>query len=402
MRSIRLAICAGVLALAASAHKSVAQSTVTVRVHVSDSSRAPVAGAEVSVLRGLTTVLARGVTNDQGDQTLTVPRVAGDYNLVVRKIGYTRADRFFNDSSTLTFDIRLGRSVHALEAVKVTAEEDVRRKSYFIDAEAIENSTRPIVDALDVVTKLRPDMIWGRAGTPDRIGLHGDSKGYRRSAPSARQTAASAARFGYCPPVQDVWVNGERQRLIAANPVAVQRLTGDAVLINPLIATVLASIKPEHVAEVEYHPCTDAIADAPPRSTNAIFVTLKTGIGFDPGNGSFVAASAPVREASVGPAPRGARLIGVFDEATGEVLAGAEIVDVATGTFMKTSTTGTATLAFLSTGAKEVRIQKLGYEPQTIPVSGSPSDTLAVTVVLTPQKKAPQMLHRRHGAVGAF
>lgn len=392
MRSIRFAVLAAALSSAIPARAIVAQSipSVTVRIRVADSSGAPVAGADVSVVRDLTTVLARGTTDARGEQVLTIPRSGADNNLVVRKIGYTRVDRFFNDSAATAFDVRLTRTVRALDTVKVAAEEDVRRKSYFIDAEAIEHANRPVVDALDIVTKLRPDMIWSRRGQPDRIGLHGDVRGYRSGAPSARQTAASAARFGYCPPVQDVWVNGERQRLLAVNPVAVRRLTGDATLINPLIATVLASIKPEHIAEVEYHPCTDVIADAPPRSTNAIFVTLKPGVGFDPGVGSFVA---PAGSKAAGPAApaavRAARLIGVFDETTGDVVQNAEIVDVASGSFMKTSTTGTATLAFLSPGAKEIRVQKPGYETVTLPLSTSPSDTTSLTIVLTPVKRAP-------------
>src|SRR5262249_55487491 len=159
---------------------------VTVRVHVADSSGVPIVGAEVSVMRGLTVVLARGTTDARGDGALVIPRAGADNELVVRKIGYLRVDRFFNDSSAASFDIRMARAVRALDTIKVSAEEDVRRKSYFIDAEGIEKSERPIVDALDVVTKLRPDMIWGRRGQPDRIGLHGTASGFRRSAPSPR------------------------------------------------------------------------------------------------------------------------------------------------------------------------------------------------------------------------
>jgi len=278
------------------------------------------------------------------------------------------------------------RVVQSLSAVKVTADEDVRRKSYFIDAEGIEKSNRTIVDALDVVTKLRPDMIWGRQGPPDRIGLHGDSRGYRPSAPSVRQTAAQGAKYGYCPPVQDIWVNGEHQRLIPMNPAAMQRLTGDGLLIGPLISTVLASIKPEHIQEIEYHPCTDAIEGTPVHSTNAIFVTLKSGIGFDPVAGSYLAlpATPAVAEPRLATSPR---LIGVFDMTTGQVIEGAEVVDVASGTFMRTSATGTATLAFLSAGAKEIRIQKAGYEPLTMAVT---PDTASMTVVLAPQKAKPR------------
>lgn len=385
MRPLRLSV----LALLLVVHVSRAQSTATVavRVHVADSTGAPIAGAEVSIVHDLTAVLARGATDNRGDETLTIPQRAGEKELVVRKIGFVRVDRFFADSPPLTFTIRLVRVVQSLAAVKVTADEDVRRKSYFIDADGIEKSNRTVVDALDVVTKLRPDMIWGRRGPPDRIGLHGDSRGYRASPPSARQTAAQGARYGSCPPVQDIWVNGERQRLIPMNPTATRRLTGDAVLIGPLISTVLASIRPEHIQEIEYHPCTDVIEGTPVHSTNAIFVTLKMGIGYDPVMGTYLAAPAvsSVAEPPL-PAPT-PRLIGVFDVTTGQVIEGAEVVDVASGTFMRTSATGTATLAFLSAGAKEIRIRKTGYESLTMAV---PQDTSSLTVVLTPQKaKSP-------------
>jgi len=122
-------------------------------------------------------------------------------------------------------------------------------------------------------------------------------------------------------------------------------------------------------------------------STNAIFVTLKSGIGFDPVVGSYLAMSpspsavAPVRAVSM------PRLIGVFDLATGQVIEDAEVVDVGSGTFMRTSATGTATLTFLSADAKEISIRKAGYEPLTMAI---PHDTASLTVVLTPQKvKSP-------------
>jgi hypothetical protein len=100
-------------------------------------------------------------------------RAHRDYEVVVRKIGFQRVSRFFPDSSRApSFSIVLTRSVHALDTVEVAEQEDMRRKSYFIDADAIEHSPRLVMDALDVVTKLRPDMIWGRAGIPDGIDQH--------------------------------------------------------------------------------------------------------------------------------------------------------------------------------------------------------------------------------------
>ncbi|MGH7616904.1 MAG: carboxypeptidase-like regulatory domain-containing protein [Gemmatimonadaceae bacterium] len=389
--------------LAVGSVTAAAQSTppsTTVRVHVTDSSRTPVVGAEVSIVRGLTTVLARGITDDRGNQSLTVPRSGADAHLVVRKIGYTRVDRFFSDSSVAAIDVRLNRAVRELETVKVTAEEDLRRKSYFIDAEAIEKSERPIVDALDVVLKLRPDMIYGRRGSPDLIGQHVDMRGVyipHQTAASTRNLATASSAFkaqqyGYCGGLSNVWVNGERVHFVAGNATAEARLVGSATAMQTGIATVLASIKPEHIAEMQYHSCEEVIADAPPGSTNALFVTLKPGIKFAPGVGSFLAASSPRVVAANDVPARGPRIIGVFDDSTGDVVADAEVVDVVSGTFMKTSTTGTATLGFLSPGATEVRVQKPGYESQTLAIAG---DTAAITVVLAHLKSSVRF-PRRH------
>ena len=59
-------------------------------------------------------------------------RSEDDYEVVVRKVGYQRADRFFDptDHDTLSFDLVLARVVQELEAVRVTAEQDLKRRRY--------------------------------------------------------------------------------------------------------------------------------------------------------------------------------------------------------------------------------------------------------------------------------
>ena len=366
------------LAAATSAAGSQVAPTATLRVRVTDSLGTPLAGAEVSVVHGLTGVLARATTDERGAQTLTIPRTGEDHELVVRRIGFQRVDLFFNDTGrVLAFDVKLRRVVVTLDTVRVTADEDVRRKSYFIDAEAIEQSSRPIIDALDVVTKLRPEMIWGRAGKPDAIGMHGPG-----SLPTARRAMISAARSGGCPPVQDVWVNGARQRLVPLDPLAVRRRSGDAAAISPMIATVLASIKPEHIAEMEYHPCTDHADNLPARASNAIFVTLKPGIGYAPVTGSYVLASAPAPAMHADPSLP-LRILGVFDVETGEPIADVHVIDVATGTFARTTITGTVTLGFMPAGNWRLSFEKPGYDSLSMPIVISARDTNPVTVILT-------------------
>jgi hypothetical protein len=391
---------AGVSAICARALPAqAASSSVVVRIHVVDSSGTPVAGADVSLMRGLSRVGAPGQTDARGDRTLTVLRSGGDDEIVVRKIGFQRVSRFFPDSApSPAFTIVLARSVRALDTVRVAAAEDVRRKSYFIDADAIEHSPRLVIDALDVVTKLRPDMIWGRSGLPDGIDQHVTrtrisvgGKAYPGGAAAIRspgQVVANGAKSGYCPPVQNIWVNGERIHDVAAyNAVASLRRTGRGVYISGQLATILASIKPEHIAEMEYHPCTDA-AEAP-LATNAIMVQLKDGIGFDPGHGSYVVTPAARAGSSLlvaaSPFPR---ILGVFDDVSGDPLADADVLDVSTGTAARTTSTGTVILSFLPSGLAELRIQRPGFAPLEVPVSMSPRDTTPVTIVLS-RAKAP-------------
>jgi pimeloyl-ACP methyl ester carboxylesterase len=361
--------------------------TVRVRTRVADSLGVPMSGAEVSVVDGLNAVLARGLTDDRGALTLAIQRSGNDHELVVRRIGYRRSDVFFNDTNpNLSFDVKLRRFVATIDTVRVTAEEDVRRKSYFIDAEAIEQANRPIGDALDVVMKLRPDMVWSRTGKPDRIGQHGSTFG-RGSLPSARAAMQQAAKWGNCPPVQDVWVNGARIRLVPLDPLAIGRRSGDAAAISPTIATVLASIKPEHIAEMEYRPCTDHAEDLPARASNAIFVTLKPGVGFAPVTGSYVLAAAEPGVMHADPSLP-FRVLGVFDVDTGEPVEDARVVDLATGTFARTTKTGTISLAFIPAGSWRLSIEKAGYDSLTMFVAISPRDSSPVTVVLA-RRKSP-------------
>lgn len=338
-------------------------------------------------MHGLTSVLARATTDDRGAQTLTIPRTGQDHELVVRRIGFRRVDLFFSDTTPgLVFDVRLRRVVATLDTIRVTAEENVRRKSYFIDAEAIEQANRPIVDALDVVMKLRPEMIWSRTGKPDRLGQHGATTG-RGSIPSARASISQAARWGNCPPVQDVWVNGSRVRLVPIDPLAVRRRTGDATAMNATIATVLASIKPEHIAEMEYHPCTENADELPARASNAIVVTLKLGVGYAPVTGSYVLASAPTPATHAQPSLP-FRILGVFDGDTGEPIPDVHVVDVATGTFARTTTTGTVSLGFIPAGNWRLTFEKPGYDSLSMPIMISPRDTNPITVVMA-RHRAP-------------
>ena len=78
------------------------------------------------------------------------------------------------------------------------------------------------------------------------------------------------------------------------------------------------------------------------------------------------------------------RVMGVYDASTGEVVKGAEVVDLASGRIGTTNAAGLISLGFLPDGGSLVRIRKVGYQPFMQFVSISPSDTAPVTGLLYP------------------
>ena len=114
------------------------------------------------------------------------------------------------------------------------------------------------------------------------------------------------------------------------------------------------------------------------------------------------------------------RLIGVFDDETGRPLADVEIVDLVSGSFVRTDSTGTTTLNWLSrvgsTDSAAIQIRKLGYREERIPVDLRESvditlviwrvtELSAVTVEEAPVYLSPNLRdfeERRLHAIGTF
>jgi hypothetical protein len=105
-----------------------------------------------------------------------------------------------------------------------------------------------------------------------------------------------------------------------------------------------------------------------------------------------VVARLPAQDASTTLPRYRARLLGVYDEASGEPVEGVRVLDISTGTSALTSSTGSVALFFLPDGGSLVRLQKVGYEVQTMPVAISPRDTTPITVVMRRVTELPAVV----------
>jgi hypothetical protein len=76
------------------------------------------------------------------------------------------------------------------------------------------------------------------------------------------------------------------------------------------------------------------------------------------------------------------RIVGVFDETSGKPIEGAQIRDLASGSWAATTATGTVDLFFVKASTVLIRITKLGYEPLTLPVDNSAESSLPLTLTL--------------------
>jgi hypothetical protein len=107
--------------------------------------------------------------------------------------------------------------------------------------------------------------------------------------------------------------------------------------------------------------------------------------------GHTLAQSAPTHDTSHAAAYRG-RLLGLFDQTTGQPIEGAEVFDVSTGWSAKTTATGTVSLVFLPDGGGLVRIRKVGYAPVFVRVAISPKDTAPITLLVSRLTELPAVV----------
>jgi hypothetical protein len=101
---------------------------------------------------------------------------------------------------------------------------------------------------------------------------------------------------------------------------------------------------------------------------------------------SFVGGSlAAAQSALAAPVFRG-RVVGIYDEQTGEPIAGVEVRNLINGASALTTKTGTVLLTFVDTSGGLMTFKKLGYEQLTLVVANSVRDTTPLTLVLRPVK----------------
>ena len=254
-----LAVIAG-LASAASAQTA---ARTLVRVTARDSTGAVIPSAELTVTRGLREVIARGTTDDGGHAVLPVElKETEDLQVTMRKIGYSRGDRFFEAKPQGTADVTITvarRPMTELAPVTVIAQRDLKRASYHLDADQIDSANVFADNAWELIKRMRPDMLTSRGG------------------------CATGAR--------EVWVNGKRIRLplYPTGMAAVRARVGvpSRARFSYVPVSVMSDIAPEHILEINYHDCFDT-SMAAVGSVDAIFIVLKPGVVYQQDVGSFV------------------------------------------------------------------------------------------------------------------
>jgi hypothetical protein len=300
-RHRRLALCS-LAAMAAvgvrDANAQVADSArlheIVVTVRVRDTANLAVSGADVSIVLGLNQRRGAAATDQRGIATMHIvaAEASADYQLVVRRIGYERSDRFFRmPHDSLTLDVVLRRAAQELSPIVVTAEQDIKRKAYHVGADDIAASREVLIDATDILAKMRPDMICGRNCSP-MASVAAITRNPVRKCPGLAFFQPQRCPVDDSPPsvATNVWVNGRRLRIAPLNEMAVARQHGVLAGLSPATMSVLSEIKPEHIAEMTYLDEFDTSVDKI-GAQGGLFIVLKPGVAYEPGRESYVVAT---------------------------------------------------------------------------------------------------------------
>ena len=244
---------------------SAAGRNILVRVHVSDTAETPIFAVDVAVADSTMHILASGSTGADGGASLLIARASSSVIVSARRLGYQRVQEqvALTAEDTLFVELRLTAVAASIAPVVVSADQDLKRKSYFVDSAQIAKSHRLILNGMDVLTKMRPDILTGRA---PGCGL------------------------------RNIFVNGVRIVHPPLNAIAVAHIprtgrgrlgsAGSSELSGGEIWSIMWGIKAADIKEMTYKDCFDT--SMPGVHTNsALYIVLRPGVAYDPSRGSY-------------------------------------------------------------------------------------------------------------------
>jgi hypothetical protein len=322
-----------------------AQSPTVVHVTVADTLGLPIPEAAVRLMRD-GAVVRNGRTAADGSYRFVVGAADTSLELAVQKVGYVGTRRRVAPARGAVTDVAvLVTPVTAiLDSVHIIARHTADDIVPVIDADEIARSGRNLTGVFTLIGKLRPRA---RTLTPRR---------------AVRPCLESQTRYY----INEQWV-------------------------NPTQYDGLADFPAGQIAYVQFVDCFDrSLEDADHPGARHVYVTLKPGAHYSPSHGLQIDSSA-TRDAGTladsGKAMRVARgkLIGIYDEVSGDPIAGVEVKDVGSGMFVHTTVTGTASLFFARTDATILGLSKLGYRPMTMLIGDPWADTIPITMTMMPR-----------------
>ena len=252
-----------------------------VHLIVSDQTGAPLRGVGVSIaVRD--SVVATTTTDINGRRTLGLEAGPLPYVVTLRMVGYVprRDSVFVSGPDTATLAVTLVRAPVLLDTLRTSVR--ASKLGYAISGGEMLERQPDALNVFDAIRKIRPEIL-------------GD-------------------RMRGCPYVANLWVNGRWQVLAPwdtivplrtyeterLDPRGNRRITKGVLASHADRSLPLGNLNPHHVVEMHYSGCSGP-APLGPRSLNALYVTLKPGIGYDPEKGTFVDDSAVARRAGLIP-----------------------------------------------------------------------------------------------------
>jgi hypothetical protein len=231
---------------------------LVIRVRVTDSARAPLSGADVTVIRDGAGLVQFGRTDASGRVTFSIQIEDGSYRVSARQIGYSQASSqpLTSTTDTIAVNLILSRLPPALlDTFRVAERPLPLAKQPFVGADEIARDKRSVLSLRDVVLEMRPDIDYQAYRcfrVAPRVPIN------RGNIPRSHMRRASGVPD---PPSARVYLNG--------------------VWIQPEDDP-WNSIHADHIAELRFVNCGDrSIPGLPPSPFASVYVVLKRGIGWD-------------------------------------------------------------------------------------------------------------------------